>query len=65
MDVKALAVLPTASMPTNSAITSRGSCIVITNGNMIARVLGPPMPGRKPTRLPIKTPRHMNDKAWG
>jgi hypothetical protein len=32
---------------------------------MIAKVLGPPIPGKKPTRLPINTPRHMNINAWG
>ena len=65
IEVKALAVLPTASMPTRSAMTSSGSFIVMTKGSMIAKVLGPPMPGRNPTRLPIKTPRHMNMNASG
>ena len=46
-------------------MTSSGSFIVMTKGSMIANVLGPPMPGRNPTRLPISTPRHMNMKASG
>ena len=65
IEVNALAVLPTASMPTRSAMTRSGSFMVMTKGSMSARVLGPPMPGRNPTRLPIPTPRHMNINASG
>ena len=39
--------------------------MVITKGNMMASVEGPPMPGKNPTRLPIKTPRAMNPRDSG
>jgi hypothetical protein len=30
---------------------------------MMASVLGPPIPGKKPTMLPSKTPRHMSPEV--
>jgi hypothetical protein len=62
MEVMFPPVFTTDAIPRRKQKASTGF-IFIMNGSMIARVVGPPNPGKIPTTRPIRMPNSINPKA--